>query len=168
MGPTARELAVLAAIEKPRATIKSAAADLGLSESAARGRLRSLYRRLGVSSSSQAIAALLLSARPAPGQERPIPDPAPAWSLVDERVRDVADSTTGLLLALLLEMDDQQRAELVAAVGRPGASLAVRVAITPAIGLVVTFETPEGLGRPLGFWGGLLPLPVARALGLPD
>ena len=55
--PTAAELEVLGEMTEPGATRRSAAHVLGITESAANGRLRSLYRRLGVNSAGQALAA---------------------------------------------------------------------------------------------------------------
>lgn len=54
--PTAAELAVLRGLAEPGSTVSSVARRLGISESAAKGRLRSLYRRLGVTNAVQAWA----------------------------------------------------------------------------------------------------------------
>jgi len=56
--PTAAELAVLYGLTKPGSTIGSVARDLRISQSAAKQRLHSLYRRLGVTSAVQALAVV--------------------------------------------------------------------------------------------------------------
>ena len=56
--PTARELQVLRAVCRPGASVRSAANELGISPHTARGYLRSLYARLGVSTAAQAAYAL--------------------------------------------------------------------------------------------------------------
>ena len=56
--PTSAETDVLYRLREPGATVRSVAHDLGISEHAAKARLRSLYRRLGVNSAVQALAKL--------------------------------------------------------------------------------------------------------------
>lgn len=54
MNPTPAELAVLHRLAEPGATVASVARELNISEHAAKARLRSLYRRLGVNDRLQA------------------------------------------------------------------------------------------------------------------
>lgn len=52
--PTDRELQVLEAVTRPRATRYSAARELGITPSTVRVHLHNLYRKLGVRTSGQA------------------------------------------------------------------------------------------------------------------
>lgn len=52
--PTARELEILEALSRPGAKRSTVAAELGISEFTVDAHLRSLYRRLGVNSATQA------------------------------------------------------------------------------------------------------------------
>lgn len=55
MQPTAAELAVIKGLTRPGSTIATVARELEISEHAANKRLRSLYRRLNVTSQAQAV-----------------------------------------------------------------------------------------------------------------
>jgi DNA-binding CsgD family transcriptional regulator len=56
--PTNAELEILRRLVEPGATIVTAAQAAGISHSAAKARLRSLYRKLGVTNAVQAYAKL--------------------------------------------------------------------------------------------------------------
>ena len=59
--PTARELEVLHALSRPGAKRATVATELGLSERTIDAHLRSLYRRLGVNSATQAAVRVGIS-----------------------------------------------------------------------------------------------------------
>jgi len=56
--PTDRELRALDLVTRPGGSARAAAAVMGVSESRVRGLLWTLYRKLGVSSSGQAVRAM--------------------------------------------------------------------------------------------------------------
>lgn len=58
--PTQAELDVLRGLAEPGSTVSTVARELHISEAAAKARLRSLYRRLGVTNAVQAWARLQL------------------------------------------------------------------------------------------------------------